>query len=190
MKKGDFGNQHAGRQMKGDKWRGRDFGNQHAGRQMKGDKWRRETRSGSDFGNQRAGRQMKGDKWRRETRSGSDFGNQRAGRQMKGDKWRRLLLFALLSHPIVLGSGATTKLCWSECVLWAQQASTVKSENQNGSLQSAALQDQLQGSARSSRQRRMPCHQQQMPLGRQWAPQQEAQAHKGLQEGTDSIRRI
>ena len=45
----------------GDKWRktneGRqmkkgDFGNQHAGRQMKGDKWRRETRSGSDFGNQ------------------------------------------------------------------------------------------------------------------------------------------
>ena len=40
--------------MQGDKWRrsGSDFGNQHAGRQMKGDKWRRETRSGSDFGNQ------------------------------------------------------------------------------------------------------------------------------------------
>ena len=36
-----------GRQMK----KG-DFGNQHAGRQMKGDTWRRETRSGSDFGNQ------------------------------------------------------------------------------------------------------------------------------------------
>ena len=89
MKKGDFGNQHAGRQRKGDKWRGGDFGNQHAGRQVKGDKWRRETRSGSDFGNQHAGRQMKGDKWRRETRSGSDFGNQHAGRQMKGDKWRR-----------------------------------------------------------------------------------------------------
>ena len=66
--------------MQGDKGRetrsGSDFGNQHAGRQMKGDKWRRETRSGSDFGNQHAGRQMKGDKWRRETRSGSDFGNQ------------------------------------------------------------------------------------------------------------------
>ena len=60
--------------MQGDKWRGRDFGNQHAGRQMKGDKCR--GRSGSDFGNQHAGRQMKGDKWRRETRSGSDFGNQ------------------------------------------------------------------------------------------------------------------
>ena len=78
MKKGDFGNQHAGRQMKGDNWRGRDFGNQHAGRQRKGGKWR-----GGDFGNQHAGRQMKGDKWRRETRSGSDFGNQHAGKQMK-----------------------------------------------------------------------------------------------------------
>ena len=42
-----------------------DFGNQHAGRQMKGDKRRRETRSGSNFGNQRAGRlgiSMQGDK--------------------------------------------------------------------------------------------------------------------------------
>ena len=43
-----------GRQMK----KG-DFGNQHAGRQMKGDKRRKETRSGSDFGNHHAGRQMK-----------------------------------------------------------------------------------------------------------------------------------
>ena len=73
MKKGDFGNQHAGRQMKGDNWRGGDFGNQHAGRQRKGDKWR-----GGDFGNQHAGGQMKEDKWRREILEIS----------MQGDKWR------------------------------------------------------------------------------------------------------
>ena len=73
MKKGDFGNQQAGRQMKGDNWRGGDFGNQHAGRQRKGDKWR-----GGDFGNQHAGRQMKEDKWRREILEIS----------MQGDKWR------------------------------------------------------------------------------------------------------
>ena len=79
MKKGDFGNEHAGRLMKGDNWRGGDFGKQHAGRQRKGDKWR-----GGDFGNQHAGRQMEEDEWRERNEEVVILGI-----SMQGAKWRK-----------------------------------------------------------------------------------------------------
>ena len=100
----DFGNQHAGRQMKGRETHeegslcggGRDFGNPHAGRQMKGRETNEEGRLGGSGRTWesacRETNEGKGDKWRRETRwqrQGFWESACRETNEGKGDKWRR-----------------------------------------------------------------------------------------------------